>query len=87
MSWARDEWKNNLPSIALQKVDALERSVEQLKRDQQQKKFQIESLEASCSSQKKKTEEQKSSVAALKKELHESECQCRDISINRDKVF
>ena len=86
MSWAQDEWKYNLPHAALQKIDALEKNIEQLRKDQQQKKFKIDSLEVSFENQKKKTEKEKSEVAILKKELHGLEEQCREGARNYEKV-
>ncbi|XP_057303797.1 centromere protein F-like [Hydractinia symbiolongicarpus] len=87
MSWAQDEWKNNLPHNALLKIDGLERCVEQLKKDQQQKKFQVESLEAAFENQKKKTEEQKLQVAICRKDVQNLEEQCRTSEANREKAI
>ena len=87
MSWAQDEWKNNLPHLALQKIDHLEKNLEQLRKDQQQKKYKIESLEAAFENQKKKTEEQKNQVAIITKEQQAIEEQFRASEINREKVM
>lgn len=87
MSWAQDEWKSNLPHVALQKINTLERNIEQLRKDQQQKKFQIESLESSFENQKKKTEKEKAEVSFLKKEVHTLEQQCRQSQNEHEKVY
>uniref|UniRef100_A0A7M6DN61 Centromere protein Cenp-F N-terminal domain-containing protein n=2 Tax=Clytia hemisphaerica TaxID=252671 RepID=A0A7M6DN61_9CNID len=87
MSWAQDEWKNNLPHVAVQKINAMEKNIEQLQKDQQQKKFKIESLEASNEHQRKKTDQEKAEAANLKKEIHGLEEQIRSISVSHDKVL
>ena len=86
MSWAQDEWKNNLPHVALQKIDVLEKAVETLKKDQQQKKFQLESITASFENQKKKTEDQKNQVSLLKKDIQIVEERYRESEIAKEKV-
>ena len=86
MSWAQDEWKNNLPHVALQKIDVLEKALETLKKDQQQKKFQLESITASFENQKKKTEEQKNQVSLLKKDIQIVEERYRESEIAKEKV-
>ena len=45
MSWASMEWKNELPSRALQKVEELEQQLEKLKKERQQKQCQMDTLE------------------------------------------
>jgi Cenp-F N-terminal domain. len=86
MSWAQDEWKNNLPHVAIQKINAMEKGIEQLRKDQQQKKFQIQSLEASIEHQKKKTDQERAEASQLKKEIHGLEEQVRETQVNHDKV-
>ena len=48
MSWLVSEWKDGLPARALQKVDEMEKQVERLKKECQQKQFQVESLDLVC---------------------------------------
>ena len=86
MSWASEEWKNSLSSIALQKVECLEKSLAQIQKDRDQKKFQNDTLTQSLENQKKKTEEQKSQVSLMKRDISSLEEQCRDLDINREKV-
>jgi len=45
MSWASSEWKDDLPTRALQKISDMEQQLEKLKRERQQKQYQFDSLE------------------------------------------
>jgi len=45
MSWALSEWKDGLPSRALQKIEELEQQLDKLKRERQQKQCQMDTLE------------------------------------------
>ncbi len=45
MSWAQNEWKDGLSPKALQKVEELEKQLTRLKKEYQQKQFQIDSME------------------------------------------
>ena len=45
MSWAADEWKADLPHQALRKITEIETQNEKLKKEREQKQYQIESLE------------------------------------------
>jgi centromere protein F len=45
MSWVQDEWKDGLPHKALQKINQLEAQFERLKKEREQKQFQLDSLE------------------------------------------
>ena len=87
MSWAQDEWKNNLPHIAIQKIDAIERQNDQLKRELQQKKFLLENSEVALEQQKKKTVHEKSQNGILRKDLQVLEEQFRENVISREKVI
>ncbi|KAM9316853.1 centromere protein F [Gastrophryne carolinensis] len=68
MSWVVDEWKEGLPSKTLQKIQELESQLDKLKKERQQRQFQLESLEAAFQKQKQKAESEKSEVSALKRE-------------------
>ena len=48
MSWAANEWKDGLPTRALQKIEELEQQLEKLKREKQQKQCQMDSMEQVC---------------------------------------
>lgn len=54
MSWALEEWKEGLPTRALQKIQELEGQLDKLKKERQQKQFQLEALEAALQKQKQK---------------------------------
>lgn len=54
MSWALEEWKEGLPTRALQKIEELEGQLDKLKKGRQQAQFQLETLEAALQKQKQK---------------------------------
>jgi hypothetical protein len=44
MSWLASEWKSDLSPLALRKVEELEEQLARMKKDAQQKTFQLENL-------------------------------------------
>ncbi|XP_018422767.1 PREDICTED: centromere protein F [Nanorana parkeri] len=68
MSWVVEEWKDGLPTKTLQKIQELESQLDKLKKERQQRQFQLESLEAALQKQKQKAESEKSEVTAMKRE-------------------
>lgn len=54
MSWAVEEWKEGLSPRVLQKIHELESQVDKLKKERQQKQYQLETLEAALQKQKQK---------------------------------
>jgi len=54
MNWAVEEWKEGLSPRVLQKIHELESQVDKLKKERQQRQFQLESLEAALQKQKQK---------------------------------
>uniref|UniRef100_A0A8C4Y634 Centromere protein Cenp-F N-terminal domain-containing protein n=1 Tax=Gopherus evgoodei TaxID=1825980 RepID=A0A8C4Y634_9SAUR len=52
MSWVVEEWKEGLSTRAIQKIQELESQLDKLKKERQQRQFQIESLEAALQKQK-----------------------------------
>lgn len=54
MSWAVEEWKDGLPAKALQKIQEIEAQLDKLKKERQQKQFQLDSLEATLQKQRQK---------------------------------
>ncbi|XP_051470327.1 centromere protein F [Apus apus] len=68
MSWAVEEWKEGLSPRVLQKIHELESQLERLKKECQQRQFQLESLEAALQKQKQKVEDEKNEAAMLKRE-------------------
>ena len=45
MSWVVNEWKDGLPARALQKIEEMEKQVERLNKERQQRQFQLDSLQ------------------------------------------
>ena len=68
MSWARDEWKDGLPTRALQKIEAMESELERSKRDKQQRQCQIDSLQAMLEKQKQIAEKEKALSVSSRRE-------------------
>ncbi|XP_012589651.1 PREDICTED: centromere protein F [Condylura cristata] len=68
MSWALEEWKEGLPTRALQKIQELEGQLDKLKKERQQRQFQLETLEAALQTQKRKVENEKTEGINLKRE-------------------
>nr|XP_045002062.1 centromere protein F isoform X2 [Jaculus jaculus] len=68
MSWALEEWKEGLPMRALQKIQELEGQLDKLKKEKQQRQFQLDSLEAALQKQKQKVENEKIEGTSLKRE-------------------
>ncbi|XP_068089062.1 centromere protein F [Hyperolius riggenbachi] len=77
MSWVVEEWKEGLPTRTLQKIRELEDQLDKLKKERQQRQFQLESLEAAFQKQKQKVESEKGEVTALKRE-NKSLIECCD---------
>ncbi|XP_068041797.1 centromere protein F isoform X2 [Anomalospiza imberbis] len=68
MSWALEEWKEGLSPRILQKIHELESQVDKLKKERQQRQYQLETLEAALQKQKQKVESEKNESAILKRE-------------------
>ncbi|XP_035176862.1 centromere protein F isoform X2 [Oxyura jamaicensis] len=68
MSWVVEEWKEGLSPRVLQKIHELESQVDRLKKERQQRQFQLESLEVALEKQKQKVENEKNEAATLKRE-------------------
>ncbi|XP_030051896.1 centromere protein F [Microcaecilia unicolor] len=86
MSWAAEAWKQGLPTKALQKIEELESQLDKLKKERQQKQFQLESLEAAFQKQKQKVENEKSEVTALKRENQSLMEICDNLEKNKQKI-
>ncbi|XP_065198114.1 centromere protein F-like isoform X2 [Sycon ciliatum] len=69
MSWVQEEWKDGLAPSVLHKIDQLERQTEQLRKENQQRRFQVDTLEQALRKQKKAVEEEKQVSGELKGEL------------------
>ncbi|KAG2467149.1 CENPF protein, partial [Polypterus senegalus] len=86
MSWAVEEWKEGLPTRALQKIQDIEGQLDKLKKERQQRQFQLESLEAAFQKQKHKVENEKSEAVALKRENQSLVESCDSLEKSRQKI-
>ncbi|MBN3304345.1 CENPF protein, partial [Amia calva] len=86
MSWAVEEWKDGLPGKALQKIQEIEGQLDKLKKERQQKQFQLESLEAAFQKQKQKVEMEKNEAVVLKRENQSLVESCDSLEKLRQKV-
>ncbi|KAH0622704.1 hypothetical protein JD844_025235 [Phrynosoma platyrhinos] len=86
MSWAVEEWKEGLSTRVLHKIQELESHLEKLKKERQQKQFQLESLEAALQKQKQKVEQEKNEGATLKRENQNLMELCDNLANARQKL-
>ncbi|MEJ1270546.1 centromere protein F [Cricetulus griseus] len=86
MSWALEEWKEGLPTRALQKIQELEGQLDKLKKEKQQRQFQLDSLEAALQKQKQKVEDGKTEGADLKRENQRLMEICENLEKAKQKV-
>nr|XP_034967213.1 centromere protein F [Zootoca vivipara] len=86
MSWAVEEWKEGLSTKALHKIQELESQLEKLKKERQQRQFQLESLEAALQKQKQKVENEKNEGAMLKRENQNLMELCDSLEKTRQKL-
>nr|XP_019774075.1 centromere protein F isoform X3 [Tursiops truncatus] len=86
MSWALEEWKEGLPTRALQKIQELEGQLDKLKKERQQRQFQLETLEAALQKQKQKVENEKAEGANLKRENQSLMEICENLEKTKQKI-
>ncbi|KAL1769923.1 centromere protein F [Sigmodon hispidus] len=86
MSWALEEWKEGLPTRALQKIQELEGQLDKLKKEKQQRQFQLDSLEAALQKQKQKVEDGKTEGADLKRENQRLMEICENLEKTKQKI-
>ncbi|XP_048968060.1 centromere protein F isoform X2 [Canis lupus dingo] len=86
MSWALEEWKEGLPTRALQKIQELEGQLDKLKKERQQRQFQLETLEAALQKQKQKVENEKTEGANLKRENQSLMEICENLEKTKQKM-
>ncbi|XP_049724513.1 centromere protein F isoform X1 [Elephas maximus indicus] len=86
MSWALEEWKEGLPTRALQKIQELEGQLDKLKRERQQRQFQLDALEAALQKQKQKVENEKTEGTNLKRENQSLMEMCENLERARQKI-
>uniref|UniRef100_A0A671NBQ2 Centromere protein F n=1 Tax=Sinocyclocheilus anshuiensis TaxID=1608454 RepID=A0A671NBQ2_9TELE len=86
MSWAVEEWKDGLPAKALQKIQEIEGHLDKIKKERQQKQFQLDSLEATLQKQRQKMDSEKSEASALKRENQSLVESCESLEKSRQKL-
>ncbi|KAM7055301.1 centromere protein F isoform 2-T4 [Molossus nigricans] len=86
MSWALEEWKEGLPTRALQKIQELEGQLDKLRKERQQRQFQLESLEAALQKQKQKVENEKTEGTNLKRENQSLMEICENLEKAKQKI-
>ncbi|XP_016080131.1 PREDICTED: centromere protein F [Miniopterus natalensis] len=86
MSWALEEWKEGLPTRALQKIQELEGQLDKLKKERQQRQFQLETLEAALQKQKQKVENEKTEGTNLKRENQSLMEICENLEKAKQKI-
>ncbi|XP_036890954.1 centromere protein F isoform X2 [Sturnira hondurensis] len=86
MSWVVEEWKEGLPTRALQKIQELEGQLDKLKKERQQRQFQLETLEAVLQKQKQKVENEKTEATNLKKENQSLMEICENLEKAKQKI-
>ncbi|XP_063092790.1 centromere protein F isoform X3 [Cavia porcellus] len=86
MSWALEEWKEGLPSRALQKIQELEVQLDKLKKEKQQRQFQLDTLEAALQKQKQKVETEKNEGTNLKRENQRLMEICENLEKSKQKI-
>ncbi|XP_010640824.1 centromere protein F isoform X1 [Fukomys damarensis] len=86
MSWALEEWKEGLPTRALQKIQELEGQLDKLKKEKQQRQFQLDTLEAALQKQKQKVETEKTEGTNLKRENQRLMEICENLEKTKQKI-
>ncbi|KAJ7341084.1 hypothetical protein JRQ81_004794 [Phrynocephalus forsythii] len=86
MSWVVEEWKEGLSTKVLHKIQELESQLEKLRKERQQRQFQLESLEAALQKQKQKVDHEKNEGATLKRENQNLMEQCDALENARQKL-
>ncbi|XP_053463492.1 centromere protein F [Nycticebus coucang] len=86
MSWALEEWKEGLPTRALQKIQELEGQLDKLKKEKQQRQFQLDTLEAALQKQKQKVENEKTEGTNLKRENQRLMEICENLDKTKQKI-
>lgn len=79
MSWARDEWKLDLPTTALKKISELENDAENLRKNKQQQQLQMENVSNALQKQKQLTADEKTINANLHREIQELTRKCDEL--------
>ncbi|NWW52536.1 CENPF protein, partial [Pedionomus torquatus] len=85
MSWAVEEWKGLSPRV-LQKIHELESQVDKLKKERQQRQFQLEYLKVALQKQKQKVENEKNEAATLKRKNRSLMELCDNLETAKQKI-
>ena len=86
MSWARDEWKLDLPTTALKNISELENDAENLRKNKQQQQFQLESVSNALQKQKQLTVDEKTINTNLRREIQELTRKCSELESLDEKL-
>eukprot|EP00062_Callorhinchus_milii_P019249 gi/632973582/ref/XP_007903223.1/ PREDICTED: centromere protein F isoform X2 [Callorhinchus milii] len=86
MSWAVEEWKEGLPTRTLQKIQEIESQLDKLKKERQQRQFQLESVEAALLKQKHKVEHEKNEACTLKREHQSLIESCENLEKTKQRI-
>ena len=87
MSWAKDEWKQELPPKALQKISDMEKEYENLEKLRQQQDLKIDGYVTALEKGKMDLEEERSSSAALQKELQELKMKISNLEVKEERYL
>lgn len=86
MSWARDEWKLDLPTAALKKISELENDADSLRKSKQQQQFQLESVSSALQKQKQLNSDEKAVNTNLRREIQELTRKCCELESQDEKA-
>ncbi|GBM86254.1 hypothetical protein AVEN_264506-1 [Araneus ventricosus] len=86
MDWASSQWKQELPPLAIQKINALEEKIERLQKERQQKQLQCECLELALEKEKRKVENEKQQITASQRELQSLADVCKDFEDKQQRL-
>ncbi|CAL1281922.1 unnamed protein product [Larinioides sclopetarius] len=86
MDWASSQWKQELPPLAIQKINALEEKIERLQKERQQKQLQCECLELALEKEKRKVENEKQQTIASQRELQSLADVCKDFEDKQQRL-
>ncbi|XP_032242067.2 centromere protein F [Nematostella vectensis] len=86
MSWAKEEWKQDLPSKTLQNIHQLENELEALRKQIQQQDLRIDGYISSMEKQKKELSEEKALNAVLQRDVQEMCTKISNFEVKEEKL-
>ncbi|XP_055935240.1 uncharacterized protein LOC129965411 isoform X3 [Argiope bruennichi] len=86
MDWASSQWKQELPPLAIQKINTLEEKIERLQKERQQKQLQCECLELALEKEKHKVENEKQQTIASQREFQSLADLCKDFENKQQRL-